>query len=97
MRKSRARKFVVLLLLAQSLFFLTVGTLAQESGGTFEGDVTYEQYLETSPEDSSYEAYVKWKAGKMSKDIIDCRSVCSDACAPHRTLYQYYIRDTCWW
>lgn len=98
MKRSVARKFVVLPFLALSLFFISIGAFAEEIGGTLDGgDVTYEQYLATSPEDTTYEAYMRWRDGRQSTNVIDCRSVCSDACAPHRTWYQYYVRDTCWW
>ena len=98
MKRSLARRFVFLPFLVLSLFFVSIGAFAmEETGDTFEGDATYEEYLATSPDDTSTEAYMKWKGGRLSTNVIDCRSVCSDACAPHRTWYQYYVRDTCWW
>ncbi len=96
MKKLLGRKSVFLSLLILALCFANMGAFAQESGGT-SGYITYEQYLATNPADTSYEAFMRWTPGGRSRDLIDCRRVCSDACASTRTRYQYWIRDTCWW
>lgn len=93
MKKLMNRKFAFLPLLVIALFFAGLGVSAQTSGG--EG-MTYEQYLETNPADPSFEEYMRLNVGR-SNNVLDCRNVCGEECASHRTWYQYVVRDHCWW
>jgi len=94
MKKLLKRKFIFLPLLILTLSFASLGVYAQDSGDMF---MTYEEYLQTYPEDTSYETYMRLNVGR-STNVADCRNHCNASCvALHLSWWDYYVTDHCWY